>query len=246
MPPKPTDASPLVLTEAQGDAHIGACEPLSSQGSSRASRTLNMSPPSFYSGKHFRHMKCADPLTARMEGQREMEATEEEGLVSWLWAQQQGPFPPAWGVGVGASPQGGECRAASSPSPGLGPPLCRHRRPMSNVEPEGSKSCAYPHTGEKPLQQPGGRTGCAGRAPQGPPRTQASRAVGLAAAPRDSPRGHALGGTCPENPGPWRKEGRTLRTLLLPPGYKATRHHGTQGSRKGPRSSLCTPNTGRA
>ena len=64
--------------------------------------------------------------------------------------------------------------------------------------------------------------------------------------PRDSPRGHALGGTCPENPGPWRKEGRTLRTLLLPPGYKATRHHGTQGSRKGPRSSLCTPNTGRA
>lgn len=40
-------------------------------------------------------------------------------------AQQDSPFPPARGVAVGVSPQGRECRAALSPSPGPGPPLCR-------------------------------------------------------------------------------------------------------------------------
>lgn len=170
-----------------------------------------------------------------------MEATEEEGLVSWLWARQHSPFPPAWGVGVGEPPQGGQCRAASSPSPGLGPPLCRHRRPMSNVEPEGSESCAYPHTGEKPLQQPGGRTGCAGRAPQGPLRTRASRAAALAAAPRDSPRGHALGGTCPESPGPWRREGHTPCTLLFHPATKQPDTTGLKGPGRGPAVACAGP-----
>lgn len=51
-PTKPPEAGPSVLTEAQGDARIGACEPLSSQGSSWASHTLNTSPSSFYSGKN--------------------------------------------------------------------------------------------------------------------------------------------------------------------------------------------------
>lgn len=47
---------------------------------------------------------------------------------------------------------------------------------------------------------------------------------------------------------PWPLEEGGPHTVhaAVPPGHKATRHHGTQGSRKGPRSSLCTPNTGRA
>ena len=144
---------------------------------------------------------------------------------------QHGPFPPAQGVSVGASPQGRECRAALSPSPGPGPPLCRHRRPMSNVEPEGSKACAHPPAGEKPFRHPGRRIGCAGRAPQGPLRTQASRAAGLVVAPRASPRGRALGGHLPREPLPPEEGGphtvraaaaasTQLRSNQTPPGLK--------------------------
>lgn len=240
MPRKPTDAGPLVLTEAQGDAHIGACEPLSSQGSSRASHTLNMSPPSFYSGKHFRHTKCADPLTVRMEGEREMEATEEEGLVSWLWARQHSPFPPAWGVGWGRHHREENAGQPRPQAPAWGLHSADTDAPCRTWSQRAASPVLIPTPGKSLSSSQVGGQAVRGGLHTGFPSSRAGGGTpGLSQGPRS--RRHL-----PREPWPLEEGGPHTVHAAVPPGYKATRHHGTQGSRKGPRSSLCTPNTGRA
>lgn len=160
-----------------------------------------------------------------MEGQTETEATEEEGLVRAGCGLAAWPLPSCPGRRRGGVTTGERVQGSLVSKPGPGASALQTQTPHVERRARGQQGLCSSPPGEKPLWHPGGRTGCAGRAPQGPLRTQASRAS------RASPRGRALGGHLPREPLPPEEGGphtvraaaaasTQLRSNQTPPGLK--------------------------
>lgn len=149
------------------------------------------------------------------------------------------PFPSLPGASGRAPPQGGECRAASSPSPGLGPPLCRHRRPVSNVEPGQASPVLIP-TPRKASPAARWEDRLCGEGSTGATEDTGFPSSGAPAAPRgDSPREGPRSGGCP-SPAPG--GGRAAhRTAAVPPATKQPDTTGLKGPGRGPAVACARP-----